>query len=168
MALWVLQDACQRAFQAWRPTSHVYVPKSVECFVVGLPEPGTRERDDLGARVEHTHRGGERIETRFSPRLATLEVDILPDQPADCGVAGGRRRGARETGYTKRALIVGMVPTLQVVRAAAAAFVSFVGTGGRGGRIPGTLRRPPRPARGAGARAALRLGEGPRPLRGDC
>lgn len=29
-------------------------------------------------------------------------------------------------------------------------------------------RRPPRPARGAGARAALRLGEGPRPLRGDC
>ena len=32
------------------------------------------------------------------------------------------------------------------------------GGGGRG-RIPGTLRRPPRPARGAGARAALRLGE---------
>ena len=69
-----LGAACHAIFQAIRPERRTLYLETFQCFVVPPPDRGL-----LGTVVEHTHERGERVETRFSPELATVPVQILPD-----------------------------------------------------------------------------------------
>ena len=72
--------ACQAAHQAYHP-EHATTEYlcTFQCYVVGL-EPEHAKLLRRGTVVERMPDHGKMVVTRFTPELATLVVDILPDE----------------------------------------------------------------------------------------